>query len=368
MTKPKEKAKDKPKNKRIVSYPMVALATVFAVILLSFIVLPELFAGRYDRNTAEASTTTTSIIDSAPKQATLDTVDYDRRMQALANYGTSSASTTLRLWPVKGLPYPNAGAILPFRRVVAYYGNFYSTQMGVLGQYPPDVVVQKLEGEVSHWEAADPTTPVIPAVQYIAVTAQGSPQDGTYRLRMPTSQIDKALAMANQVHGLLILDVQVGLSTLPQELPHLAKYLAMPNVELAIDPEFSMHGSEKPGTVIGTMSSHEVNYAIQYLDGIVSANNLPPKILVVHRFTEAMVTGYQNIAPTANVQVVMDMDGWGSPAKKLGTYTRIVAPEPVQFTGFKLFYKNDLRPPSTRMLTPAELLKLRPIPIYIQYQ
>ena len=241
--------------------------------------------------------------------------------------------------------------------------------MGILGQYPRETVIQKLEGEVATWNAADPSTPVIPAIQYIAVTAQGSPQpDGTYRLHMPADQIDKALSMADEVHGVLILDVQVGLSSLQAELPRLAPYLSKPNVELAVDPEFDMYGGHKPGTVIGTMSSSEINYAINFLDQIVTQNNLPPKFLVVHRFTQAMVTGSRNIAPTANVQVIMDMDGWGSPAKKLGTYTNIVAPEPVQFTGFKLFYKNDLRPPSTRMLTPAELLKLHPAPIYIQYQ
>jgi hypothetical protein len=46
----------------------------------------------------------------------------------------------------------------------------------------------------------------------------------------------------------------------------------------------------------------------------------------------------------------------------------VVAAEPVQFTGFKLFYKNDILPPSTGMYTPAELMKLTPRPIYIQYQ
>jgi hypothetical protein len=64
----------------------------------------------------------------------------------------------------------------------------------------------------------------------------------------------------------------------------------------------------------------------------------------------------------------MDMDGWGDQAKKLNTYARVVASEPVQFTGFKLFYKNDLLPPSTGLLTPAQVLKLSPRPIYIQYQ
>ena len=97
-------------------------------------------------------------------------------------------------------------------------------------------------------------------------------------------------------------------------------------------------------------------------------NNLTPKILVVHRFTENMLTDYKNIKPTPEVQVVMDMDGWGGKAKKLGTYKYFVAGEPVQFTGFKLFYKNDIKDPGTSLLTPDELLKLNPRPIYIQYQ
>ena len=68
------------------------------------------------------------------------------------------------------------------------------------------------------------------------------------------------------------------------------------------------------------------------------------------------------------LQVVMDMDGWGFGAKKINTYDAVIYPEPVQFTGFKLFYKNDLKPPSTRMLTPAEILDLTPQPSFIQYQ
>jgi hypothetical protein len=35
----------------------------------------------------------------------------------------------------------------------------------------------------------------------------------------------------------------------------------------------------------------------------------------------------------------------------------------VWYTGFKLFYKND-KP----MLKPGEVLRLRPAPVYIQYQ
>jgi hypothetical protein len=139
-------------------------------------------------------------------------------------------------------------------------------------------------------------------------------------------------------------------------------------VHLAIDPEFAMHNGQAPGSVVGTYSSADVNYAINHLSKIVQDNDLPPKVLIVHRFTQNMVTGYANIKPTPEVQVVMDMDGWGSPAKKLNTYQQFIHLQPVQFTGFKLFYKNDLKPPSTRMLTPAELLKLSPQPLFIQFQ
>lgn len=321
-----------------------------------------------------------------PPPPTLDRAEYDGRLLALAlsePYGTphpaatSTASTTSAsstpakkpLWPAKA-PYPEYGALLPFHRIVAYYGNFYSTQMGVLGEYPHDQVLAKLKGEVASWNAADPATPALPAVDYIAVTAQGSAgKDGKYRLRMPDDQVDKALAMAREVHGVLILDIQVGLSTLPQELPLLENYLKQPDVHLAIDPEFSMVKSGvAPGHVIGTFDAADVNYAANYLAELVRANHLPPKVLVVHRFTEDMVTGYKRIKPLPEVQVVMDMDGWGFPERKKNTYRRVIQSEPVQFTGFKLFYKNDIKPPSTHMLTPREVLQLTPRPVFIQYQ
>ena len=88
----------------------------------------------------------------------------------------------------------------------------------------------------------------------------------------------------------------------------------------------------------------------------------------MHRFTQRMVQNAASIAPLPEVQIVMVMDGWGSPARKIGTYKSFIFPEPVQFTGFKLFYKNDLKPPSERLLTPGELLKLTPQPVFVQYQ
>lgn len=323
----------------------------------------------------------------------LDKADYDARMLALAQHqnrfgaglatstvassstavlpistATTSVSVPGSLWPVATV-YPNAGAILPFKRVVAYYGNFYSKGMGVLGEYPTDRMLALLASTTEMWTAADPSTPVVPAIHYIAVVAQASAgKEGKYILRMPDDQIEHALELAARVQGIVFLDVQVGLSTLQHELPQLEKYLKMPQVHLAIDPEFSMKYGDRPGTVIGTFDAADINYAARYLAGLVQANHLPPKILIVHRFTQDMVTNYKRIRPLPEVQIVMDMDGFGSKEKKRGTYTSIVAPEPVQFTGIKLFYKNDVRPPANGLLSPAEVLNLTPAPIYIQYQ
>jgi len=173
--------------------------------------------------------------------------------------------------------------------------------------------------------------------------------------------------MAEQINAIVFLDIQVALSTLEDEVPHLEKYLKFPNVHLGIDPEFSMKGGEKPGSVIGSFDAADINYAAEYLQKIVKDNNLPPKILVVHRFTQAMVKNYKNIKTMPEVQVVMHMDGWGFPAKKINTYKQFIYKEPVEYTGFKLFYKNDTKG-NGRLLTPQELLKLKPQPVYIQYQ
>lgn len=294
----------------------------------------------------------------------LDTTKYDQKMLSLANGDTTG------FWPVKKQPYPLPGAILPFKRIVAFYGNLYSKKMGILGELPPVQMLNRLDEEVKKWESADPETPVQPALHYIAIVAQGLPgKDGKYRTRMPDKQIDSVLQISKMRKDMIVfLDIQVALSRIAEELPKLEKYLKMPNVHLAIDPEFSMKDGRRPGTVIGTYDAADVNYCSDFLVKLIKENNLPPKIFIVHRFTKGMVTSARNIKLHPEVQLVMNMDGWGPPELKKATYKYFIYSEPVQFTGFKLFFKNDLKKEPHRMLTLPELMKLRPLPIYIQYQ
>jgi len=249
------------------------------------------------------------------------------------------------------------------------YGNFYSKHMGVLGRLTEGELIGLFEEELNNWEKADSLTPVLPAVHYIAVTAQKEPgKEGLYRLRMPESQIQKAIQLGRSLDGITFLDIQVGHSSVEKEILSLEKYLLEKDVHLGLDPEWSMKDGSVPGTKIGTLDASDINFAIQYLSRLVKENGLSPKILVVHRFTRNMMTNYKEIKATPQVQVVISMDGFGYPAKKVESYRAFVGGMPVQFTGIKLFYLNDKLTPPYRLMTPQEVLALYPKPIYVQYQ
>lgn len=323
-----------------------------------------------DSNTSSAiSVTDTANSSSQPAAAdskpAIDTLEYNRLLQLMANGDTTGR------WPVKA-PLPLPGAILPYKRVVAYYGNLYSNRMGALGKWPKKEMMLKLKEEVRKWNEADSVTPAVPALHYIAVTAQGSAgKDGKWRFRMPYNQIDTILTWAKEMDAIVFIDIQPGLSNLQQEVPHYEKYLSLPNVHLGVDPEFNMNtkGGARPGSVIGSLDASEINWVSNYLADLVRKNNLPPKMFMIHRFTQGMVTNYQQIKLHPELQIIMDMDGWGPPAKKKSTYYSWIAPQPVQFTGFKLFYVNDTEMSNEKaLMSHEEILKLVPKPLYIQYQ
>ena len=266
-------------------------------------------------------------------------------------------------WLVKG-PEPLPGALLPEHLMVAYYGNPKSQKMGILGQLPPEEMLPRLEAAATEWAKADRGRKVVPALHMVVTVAQGKPgKSGLYRLRHPDELIEKVLGWAEERRWIVFLDVQIGGSGVAAELSRLVKYLERPYVHLALDPEYAMQAGGIPGRRVGTLDAAQVNEAVQLLTTIVGRQNIPPKILVVHRFTQGMLTNYGQIKLDPRVQVVVNMDGFGPPRIKEHAYKSYVALEPVQFTGFKLFYKKD-RP----MMPPERVLGLTPKPVYIQYQ
>jgi len=70
----------------------------------------------------------------------IDTADYNVRMKAIINKDTTGR------WDFK-TPYPLPGAILPYKRVIAFYGNLFSKRMGVLGALPKNEMLALLKRE-----------------------------------------------------------------------------------------------------------------------------------------------------------------------------------------------------------------------------
>lgn len=308
-----------------------------------------------------SDTDDTVAVVSAPTQ-TFDTLAFRAEADTIWRKLNYLDSNWVKMTPV--LP----GALLPFHRIVAFYGNLNSTRMGILGEIPRNQMLTKLKDEVRIWQQADSTVKVIPALHLISVVAQRAPgSDRKYRGRMSDKMIRKVISWADSIGALVFLDIQVGHSTLQEEIPQLDSFLSLPNVHLGIDAEFAMRGSHVPGTVMGQFEAADVNFAVDHLKKLVIDYQLPPKILIVHRFKEMMIRDAHLIHNPPEVQVVMDMDGWGNKELKFSTWKRYIEKYPVQYTGFKLFYKNDTKS-GKPLMTPQEVLTRNPKPLYIQYQ
>lgn len=312
---------------------------------------------------ASAKPSTAATAKAKPKQAktgALGPVSTDNHL-AYRNTGSDLDS----LWPPK-MPAPLPGSILPAKRIIAFYGNPLSRRMGILGEFDTDDMLKRLDEEVAEWNKLDPAHPVQPALHLIAVVAQGSAgRDGKYRARMDSALIEKVYGWAKRKNAIMFIDVQVGLSTLQQELPALERFLKRPEVHLGIDPEFSMKDGSKPGKKVGTYDAADINYASRFLAKLVDEHKLPPKILVVHRFTKRGVTNADKINLDPKVQIVMHMDGFGAPWLKRDSYYSYVKKEPVQFAGWKQFTKPKNDNPRTSR---ESILRLWPVPMYIQLQ
>jgi hypothetical protein len=303
-------------------------------------------------------------------QNQLDTAATKERADSTAKRpkaGHSAAFAVEQGWYPK-MPDFRDGAILPCSRIVAYYGHPSAKRMGVLGEYPKDEMLRRFKVQVEAWRKADPSTPVVPALHMVSVVAQADPGTaGKYRTITSDAKVTEVYDWAKEVGGIFIVDIQVGQDDIRNLLPRFEWILKNPDVHLAVDPEFYMRGGVKPGAKIGTMYASDINYVSEYLAKLVHQYNLPPKVLIIHRFTRPMVQNYKEIKLRPEVQLVMNMDGWGAPWLKFDSFRDYVADEPMQFVGWKGFYHNDTKK-GDPLVQPSELLRLHPTPLYIQYQ
>jgi hypothetical protein len=259
-----------------------------------------------------------------------------------------------------GLAPAPAGASLPANLVVSLYGAPQLPQT-IVGMKSPKGAASKLVSQSAPY-AKKGTRPVVGAIDLIATIATaGSGPDRKYRTRQADEVIGTYLNAARSVGARLMLDIQPGRSSLLAELRALREWVAQPDVDLAVDPEWAVGRRGVPGRTAGSVTAKKLNRLSLRLAQTVEAAALPPKLLVVHQFRRGSVRGRARLRQRPGVQVVLNFDGIGGPRAKTSGYAALAAPQ--LFDGFSLFYRRD-RP----LMQPLSVLGLLPEPDFVLYQ
>jgi hypothetical protein len=310
----------------------------------------------------------------------VDPVTDDPTQPAVSATDTTipAAPTDTAALPTPGsapLPSPTAvvqdsNGILPGHRIISFYGHPNSEQMGILGEYPIDELYGKLQEQAAAYDAADPAHPTVMAFELIATVAQQSPgDDGTYVAYSGDEIIQEYVDFATAHNMIVILDLQIGWDTIPNQINLIRHWLELPNVHVALDPEFSTKANEivpndrAPGEFIGEADGRDIQKAVEMLAEISTSKGIPPKILVLHQFESDMIYNKDQISTLPGVDIVLDMDGFGGKDAKTGNYGHFVQQELIEYGGIKLFYKQD-----TPLLTPEEVVALDPPALLVIYQ
>ena len=260
---------------------------------------------------------------------------------------------------------PGGGLTLfPHRRLVAFYGNPLSPNLGVLGRQGPEETLERLQPEAAAYAAEGLLT--VPAFEIIATVASTGPgADGNYSEEMEPETLRPWIELAGDRGVYVVLDLQSGRTDFLTQARRYEEFLRLPHVGLALDPEWRLGPDQVHLRQVGTVDAAEINTVVEWLRDLVRRENLPQKLLLLHQFKLSMITNRESIDTPAELAVVIQMDGQGPLGSKFGTYSIITADAAdVSWRwGWKNFYDLD-----TPLATPEEVLGLDPVPIFISFQ
>jgi hypothetical protein len=251
--------------------------------------------------------------------------------------------------------------VFPSYRLVGFCGTPGAPALGKLwGNLPAQSKTLK-----SYADKYEGQRKVLPLFELIAVVVQGTPgKDNMYRRRVDDAVVDQYLEAAREAKGLLLLNIQPGHSDFLTEVKHFERYLKEPDVGVALDPEWAMHGKQKPGVYYGQASGATINEVAAYLSGIVKDGDLPEKVLVFHQVNAWVLKDEALLKPAAGVVMIKSVDGLGPKGAKINTYKFLVKTlSPGVHAGFKLFFEED-----RNVMSPQEVLALLPQPEYVMYE
>jgi hypothetical protein len=265
-----------------------------------------------------------------------------------------------------GTQLPGGGQVLfPGHRLVALYGHPGTPSLGALGEQGLRASIQRARMLAAAYRPMS-GVPVVPAFEIIATVAEAFPgPNGSYSYETPVAVLRPWVRRAIAAHLYVILDLQAGRASLLAQARMYAPLLRLPDVGLAIDPEWKLLPKQVPLRQIGSVSAGQVNGVARWLAALTARYRLPQKLLVLHQFMLSMISGEQRLDTRySDLAILIHMDGQGTPSNKDQTWDAVTAAAPRGvFFGWKNFFVKD-----HPMLDPQETMARTPQPVMISYQ
>jgi hypothetical protein len=257
-----------------------------------------------------------------------------------------------------GVQLPGGGQVLfPAHLLVALYGNPTTPALGALGQQGLQASIVRARRVAAAYRSLTHAR-VIPAFEIIATVAEAHPgQDGTYSYKSSVASLRPWVRRARAAGFYVILDLQPGRANLLAQARDYQSLLELPDVGLALDPEWKLAPGQLPLKHIGSVSIAEVNSVIRWLGGLTARYRLPQKLVVLHQFRLSMIRNENKLDTRHDdLAILIHMDGQGTPGDKQQTWEAITRAAPAGvFFGWKNFYVKDhpmMSPRRTIMRTP----------------
>lgn len=279
---------------------------------------------------------------------------------------TTAAPTASNSPEPRQAELPRGGRVLfPEYRLVGFAGAPGSPALGRLGVGDLEERLRELEKRAATFASRRQPQPVL---ELLTTIVQGSPgRDGKWRSRLPDASIQRYLDAARRHRAILLIGIQPGRSTFLAEAKAYEKWLRLPDVGLALDPEWAMKRGQVPMRVFGHTTGPEINQVTSWVSSLVATHDLPEKPVVVHELAPNIIREESAIVPPKGVALIKSVDGIGSASMKEATWRKLTATLPKGMrTGFKLFFEEDGK--FGPLMTPAQVLALTPEPEYVVFE
>jgi hypothetical protein len=266
-----------------------------------------------------------------------------------------------------GESLPGGGQLLfPEHQFIALYGTPGTPSMGVLGEQDVAASIQRAKDVAAPYVGLTDKT-VVPMFEIITTVAAASAgADGNYSNELDPATLRPWIDAAAAEDVYVVLDLQPGRTDFLTQAKQYEELLLLPNVGLAIDPEWRLGPDQTHLTQIGGVDAAEVNTVTQWLAELTNTHSLPQKMLVLHQFRLSMLRDRASIDMShPELAMLIHADGLGAQPDKQATWSALHQDAPAGIAwGWKNFYDED-----APMLDPGQTVRdVAPVPDLVTYQ